>query len=324
MGTNTSQNSSLHWLIGGALALTSVFLVIAIVVVNTNADNVSTSATVSNATPAVDSVFISSTSNGGAGTDLTSVTLNAGTTRTVYVNGVVSDANGGTDIADTAVSVKMYRTTATNGSACAADNNDCYAVAGASCTLGAASGTTRAYDCPVALQFWADATDAGAYSATNWTASVTVVDIAGPATSSANTDTTEVNSLTALTIPGSIPYGTLALAAQTTNANNQDLTISQNGNTQADVNVSSAANMTCTIGNIPVANQKWATTDVGFTDVGSTALSGTPTQVSALNVPIRTNDGVNTSSILYMNIGIPVNGVGGSCTGTDVITAVAG
>lgn len=324
MQSNSSPNNSSHWLIGGALLLTSFFLVIAIVVVNTNADSVSTTASVGNATPAVDSVYISSTSGGGSGTDMTSITLTAGTTKTVYVNGVVSDANGGSDIPSTGVAVKMYRSGATGGASCTADNNDCYAVSGATCTLGAANSTTRTYDCPVALQFWADATDSGTYSAQNWIASVTVTDTAGPATSSANTDTTEVNSLTALSIPSSISYGSLALGAETTNSNNQELTISQQGNTQADVNISSSAAMTCTIGTILVSSQKWATTDVGATDVGATALSGTPTQVTGLNVAVRTSEVTNTSSILYMNISVPTTNVGGSCTGTNTITAIAG
>lgn len=323
--SKTTSNHSVHWLIGGALALTSVFLVIAIVVVNTNADNVSTTASISNATPAVDSVYISSTSGGGAGTDLTSVTLTASTTKTVYVNGVVSDANGYQDVvqgASSGVVVKLYRSGATGGASCSADNNDCYAVSNAGCTLSGGSGTTQNYDCAVALQFYADATDAGTYSAQNWIASVTVIDTAGPATSSAVTDTTEVASLTALSIPSSIAYGTLALGASTTNANNQEMTISQNGNTLADVNVHSTAASTCTIGTIPVANQRWSVTDVSY--ASGTALTGSAAPVSALDVAIRTNDGANTSAILYWNILIPTTGVGGSCTGTNVISAIAG
>lgn len=321
--SQTTSNHSTHWLIGGALALTSVFLVVAIVIVNSNADDVTTSTTVSNATPTVTSVYISSSANGGADSYGSGITLTAGSTATVHVNGVFTDTNGGGDIPDNGATVKFFRTAATGGAACSADNNDCYSVSGVSCTLGVASGNTRAYDCPVALQYWADATDAGTYIADNWTASVTVTDTAGPATSSASTKTVEVNSLTALSIPSTIAYGSLALGASTTNVNNVEKTISQSGNTQADVNVSSSAAMTCTTGTIGVGNQEWAVTDVSFGG-GGTQLTGTPAQVTGLNVAVRTSEVTDTSSILYWNIVMPPNGAGGSCTGTTTITALAG
>ena len=309
-----------HWIFGIFLFMVVSFGIMSFIFMNSQADDVSTSTTVGNVDPAVDSIYISSSAGGGVDSYGSGIVLLSGTTKTVHVNGVVSDNNGKANIANTAITVIFYRSGATGGADCSADNNDCYQVSGASCTLADATDTTRTYTCPLLLQFYADATDSGAYSAQNWLAKVIVTDN-NAATGNSTHGGVEVNSLTALTIPSTVDYGSLALNETTTDANNVEKTIFQAGNSTADVNVSSSASMVCSSGSIPVGNQTWALTDVAH---GSgTVLSGTPTDTN-LGVTIRTSDITNTSQILYWGIQIPVSGVGGSCGGTTYISAIAG
>ncbi|HLD21816.1 MAG TPA: hypothetical protein VJB65_02855, partial [Patescibacteria group bacterium] len=317
---NNTKSVVMHWVFGAMLVLITVIVMILLIIANSQADDVTTSATISNTAPAVDSVYISDSAGGGVDSYGSGITLSSGTTRTVHVNGVVSDVNGNGDIADTGVTVVLYRSGATGGASCSQDNNDCYSVSGVSCTLANASSTTRTYTCPVALQFYADATDSGTYAAQNWLAKVTVVD-ASAASGNTTHGGVEVNSLTALSIPSTIGFGSLELNQSTTDSNNVEQTVAQAGNTTADVNVSSAAAMSCTSGTIPIANQTWAVTDV--VHASGTTLSDTPADTN-LGVQIRTADGANTSKVLYWGIQIPASGVGGSCSGTTVISTIAG
>lgn len=308
--------------------LIGVFVIIALVMVNSQADSVSTTTVVGNVAPTVESVFISSTANakvdsyaGGAINDLT-----AGGATTIHINGVVQDLNGRDDI--TGVSASFRRSgialnTCDNdaGVADAPDNNNCYLVP--TCTLTNNANTDqKEYDCAIAIQYYADATDAvSANAAENWVVLVDVTD--GTASAQDTSLTKEMETMMALTIPSSINYGTLALGATTSAANNQEQTISQAGNDVADVNVSGTV-MTCDIrGSIAVGNQEWALTDVPYGDLASTDLTGLAVDTN-LGVPLRTSDTVNTSKILYWNIGIPSSGVEGTCTGTNTITAIVG
>ena len=168
------------------------------------------------------------------------------------------------------------------------------------------------------MQFYADPTDVGApQAATNWTFQATPSDAGGAGTP--GTDTEEVNSLTALNVTAAINYGTLALGANT-DLTNQTATITNTGNRSLNSQLSGTA-MACTIGSVPIANQKYS--DVAFDyDLAGTALSGTPATL-VLTLPQPTNDvsPVITDDTLW-GLGMPASGVSGSCSGTNTFTAL--
>ncbi len=300
--------------------MVAMFAVASLVMINSQAVDVGTSTSITNAAPTVTSVFVSAAQYGQVDT-YSAGTINdlvGGGTRTIHINGVVADNNLQGDIEH--VELVFYRSSATAG--CTPSNNDCYAVA--TCDLSTAGVTTlqKKYDCPIDLQYYADSTSAGGeFEAQNWVARVKVFDVGGlNATDSGMTK--EVQTLMALTIPSTIAYGGLGLGVSTTAANNQPMSIAQQGNDVTDVEVSMAsASMGCTLGTIPRANQQWSLTDIDYNAVGTNALTGSATR-AAIQVPYR--HGANPSQTLYWNISIPANGVGGSCTGTSVISALAG
>ncbi|MFH1537074.1 MAG: hypothetical protein ABID45_03740 [Patescibacteria group bacterium] len=268
-----------------------------------------------NAAPTVDSVYVSDTSlekndDFGSGIDLV-----GGSGKNIYINGTVGDVDGA-DYIDT-VEVVFYRSGATGGVACSADNNDCYKIA--TCGLAANDATHKDYDCLINLKYWADATAAGGpYPDEDWKVYVKVTDVGALTDDDATHADIEMNSTLALTIPVSIIYGTHALSFSNTAADNQEKTIVQQGNTQADVEVSGTA-LTCTIGTMPAGNQEWSITDV---DHGlGTDLTGSAVDTN-LDIGYRTDDVTPLTKLLYWSIEVPATGVGGSCTGTNTVTAI--
>lgn len=314
------DSKSLHYVLGAALALIAVFVVVALVMINSQATDTNTTVTITNAAPVAEAIYLSNdaeTGDGGQQVDDygagTIDSLVSGSTKSLYLTGYVSDTNGALDI--TGVIARLYRTTQTI--TCSADENDCYI--DASCDTFAKADTQLYYSCgPFAVQYFADSTvDGGGYIGDNWTGSVIVTD--GTLTDDITLNK-EMGLLLSLDIPTAINYNTLALGAETTTENNQMMQLVQFGNDEADVNVSSAAAMVCTIdGTIPVGNQEWAlTTDVNY---GSgTDLTTSPVDTNAY-VAYRT--GASETKNLHWNIGIPTTGVAGVCTGTTVITAIA-
>ncbi|MBU1246984.1 hypothetical protein KKA89_00875 [Patescibacteria group bacterium] len=247
--------------------------------------------------------------NSGAGP----ITLTEATTTNVVCSSTVTDADGYGDI--TSVEAKLYRTGV--GAGVADDNNNHYTLAGdANCIPSGGSGTTETYTCTFPVQYYADATDAGPYSADHWTCQVTPSDAVGAGTLA--TTTQEVNSLSALNVTGTIAYGEIALGTNT-GTTTQIAIVTNTGNRSIDVQLSSAVDMACTVGVIPVANQKYAA--AGFTyGTGDIALSATATTL-ALTLPQRTDAEITANT--YWGLAMPSSGVNGTCSGTNVFTAIA-
>src|SRR3989344_9630363 len=289
------DRSSDHLVLGGLLFL--VFsLVVALVFVYTRAADTTTgqspttSATIDNQAPAVDSVNIANADNG---THLTALDLTLGGQTQVVVWGVLSDANGEADIDE--VSVVLRRSGATNADSCTVDLNDCYTASetATTCAISNRSGTTAHYACTMNLEFFADGTTAGGqFEAENWVANVVVTDLT-PTTGTASA-TTEVNALLGLFIPTDIAYGQFALGATSSasasvsgNGSNVIHNIDQKGKVIADVTVEGGV-MTCSaLGTIPVGNQKWALAANGYES--ATALTATAFDTD-LAVQYQTDD----------------------------------
>lgn len=240
-----------------------------------------------------------------------------GTTKSVYVNGRVTDGDGvGTGFADgdlQSVDLRFYRENI--GSGCASDPNNCYQ---ASCTVTANTSTVLNFSCAVSVSYLADSTMAGgAYPNEVWNAEVIVKDDADQTGSLIKQF--EMQTLLALTIPPSVEFGALAPGDETTSLNNVEYTLTQQGNNVASVMIS-GTNMTCTgVGSIPVGNITRATIDVGATHASASSVTVTPTNAG---LSIGTNDTGNLSQNLYLNLIMPV-GVKGTCTGNLTVEAAS-
>jgi hypothetical protein len=318
VGVKKAQSTIIHYALGGLLLL--ILAVAAIVAYSKpQAESISTQTEITNASSTIDSVFISNSANGGVD-DYFSGTIVpvAGDVKTLHINGVVRDTNGTEDIATT--SLVFYRSSVGGGASCSADNNNCYRVP--VCVLTPDTSTTKKFDCQIDLQYYADSTDTGGrFSDDNWVAYVQVWD-QSEAGSINNSVTKEVGTVLSLTIPTAISYGnSFSLGQETINTDNQEMVITQNGNDEADVQVS-GTNMTCSsIGAIPVGNQKWSLSDVGYN--GSSTPLTAISDNTFLNVGYRDNDASPVTKSLYWNIGIPATGVKGDCVGSNTITTIA-
>jgi hypothetical protein len=324
--SETHNSNALTWVLGGALVLIGLFVAILLVSVNSQADDVPTTTTVTNAAPTVDTLVLKD--QGVTVTAGNNLTVESGTTESVTITGTVSDDNGvGTSYANgdlQAVEGSLFLTTGVAQAGCdtggEADDNNCYYAA--SCTLGGQVDTTTInYTCTFNVNFFADASVTGGSAATDtWTASVRVTDDSSSA-SSYLTQLFEIPTLLSLSIPTSISYGTLAREQATTNTDNVEMTITQFGNDQADVEVSGTA-MTCTVvGSVPIANQKWSLTDLSAVAGGVTALTNSAVDTN-FAIGYRTDDGSALTKILYWNIVMP-DVATGTCTGTNTIAALA-
>src|SRR3989344_1758413 len=297
----------------------SFLLIIGIVLRYTQAADVSTSAEIQNTTPTVDTIRFATTAYAADNLTTTGILPSVGTTRTIHINGTINDANGEADIASSTLNLVFHKTTATN--TCTADQNDCYRITTCTTDYTQGSDTEIAYNCEVPIQYFIDATDeASIYPEDNWSAYVEVEDFAtAQGTLSA---TIEVNSLLALNLPDGIDYGTRSLGEQSSSTTNTQTTITQRGNTKADVQVSGDTMDCDALGALPVTAQSYALTDVGYTDASAIALSGTPTAAER-NIDLRTDESNELSADLYWNIAVPASGVKGACVGSNTIAIVA-
>ena len=304
--------------------LIAVFLLIAgITFVATRADDVlgggsgiaSTTATIDNNGPVIQALSFSTVAYGADDLTSSGILPNIGADRVIHVTGVISDANGEGDIATT--TLVFYRSLA--ASSCSADKNNCYR--NSVCTVSAAYGTSDevAYDCPVTLAYWTDATDTGGrYPSQVWKGRVVVSDLGGDF--DIREGDVEVNSLLALTIPTSINYGTRVLGELSTATSNVDMVLTQRGNAASDVEVSGVPMVCAVFGQISTSGQAWALTSVGY--ASSTQLTGLPVGTGR-NIGYRDSESVELVASLYWNIGIPGSGVKGLCTGTDTLAIIA-
>lgn len=267
--------------------------------------------------PTVLSIFTGNSTSSVADDYITSgISLSAGGNTSVYVNGVVQDLDGAATI--TAVNAVFYKNDVSGGTACTPDILNCVAV---SCNLfDGADANQKIYSCGINLTFNATATDTSSpASGSQWLPYVTVTD--GTDTGTSNGNNVEVNSLLAITIPGTIDFGTRSIDTLSAPENNVETVLTQRGNREADVEVSMATGMGCTSGVFPLENLKWSLTDVGYSDASAFAISATPVDT---NITIALGDATipAPTKTLYWNLSVPF-GVGGTCTGTTVISAIA-
>lgn len=242
------------------------------------------------------------------------VILTENTTRTVSCAGTVSDPDGFADI--TSVQADLFRTDRGIGSGL--DDNDHYQLSGdASCVPSAGSGNSETYTCDFSVQYFADATDAGSpNSATNWTCTMTPTDTVTSGT--ADSDTIEMSSLTALSVSASIDYGNVDPNTDT-GATNQTTIVTNTGNRDMDPQLS-GTDMTDGGNSIAVGQQKYSATSFTYSS-GGVALSGTPTTLN-LALPQRTTTVVTDT--IHWGLGVLNGTPAGTYTGINTVGAVGG
>lgn len=269
------------------------------------------STTAGNTTPAVDSVKTSlvslSSVAGDQVSDTAPLALTENGTKTLYIHGIASDANGCEEIADfpnltgqqnaTRGYVMVSRGNATciptqNSTSrvweSTTDNNHCYFtnlttanfnITGTTdgCTAATASDTTVQYQASFNIQFFADPTDTGSdYAAERWGASVLITDANNASSAASAIAPFELSSLAAFSVlapdSGAIAYGTLALGAFSAD---KLLVFTNTGNRNVHTNVQVNGDMDCTYvgsSDIPAANVKIATSTI---TTGATNPDGT-------------------------------------------------
>lgn len=237
--------------------------------------------------------------------DAASVTLTENITTEVVCEATVEDASGYADI--TSVEARFYETT--QGAAGTADENYRYILTGATAVYCSGSGISGTCSFTFDAQFFAN--PAG------WTCQVTPSDSGGSGT--ADSDAITINTTLALNISGNIEYGDMGLGTNS-GTSPKTVVVTNTGNAIMDPQVSSAAAMSCASGTIPIANQEYSNTT--FTYGSGTDLSSIPATLN-LTLPKPTSTTPVTDNS-YWGIGIPGTGVGGSCTGSNTFTAIAG
>ena len=287
------------------LATAFLFLALAFAIfsVKTFADTATGQVSISNAGPTVGTVTLWNQADADA-----AITLTAGSTVTVIANATITDTNGGGDISS--ANATLHHSTSTAG---AADDENVHLTNG-TCILGSASGNTKTVNCQFTMN----------YMATNgtWTATINAYDASGETGSA--TDTNTVNDLASLDVlNATIDLGTMALGANSSAG--QAMAVRNLGNVQIDAQFS-GDDYSCTAGTIGVGNARYSLTD-GTYDSMSTDLSGVATTQTSFDLGVRgaaTANGANSDENEFFTILIPSSGVGGTCTNTLTVNAVAG
>jgi len=274
------------------------------------ADNVTTSASVSNSFPIASNVEL----NG-----ILDITLTANETAIVQGDATVTDNNGCQQI--TSVNATLYRTDV--GAGAANNNRSHYSVvcqSNADCS--GPADTTDTFTCVFNMSWYADPTDSGTYDYTNWTLNITPSDGIGGTSGTAQQ---EVNSLMSLSIDASaIAFGSLELGKNTT-TDNQNTTAINTGNIELDINILGYGSviddsycMVCDTGEIDVYYLEFDSSSFNYGE-------GTPLTETNQTIELdlgRGSEGTPTpSSNVFYGLGLPSSGIGGNCTGTIVLVA---
>lgn len=335
--TPTEREKRMHIVYGTMFSVIALAALVAVVKTYLDANNtVAQSASVTNATPSLSVNLSGSTAASTSFTnDSATVTLTADDGKDVYVHGTATDTNGCDDIikANATWTLDVYRTNLAATSTCGADKLNCYKDASestlttSSCTAGG-SDTGLDYEFgPIHLQFYANATDASTYSATDWTAYVTVDDANTGGSVASSTDTFELASTTALDASGqTLAYGTVALGALATE---QSIAAKNTGNRQIDMTVTSndfsCANAT-TI-DLDTVDALGATTtsrsaSTTLTDYGKVR-NTTGGAITLDRSLIAQTTSASSSGTLYFRFAAPSSGAGGACSATVTLSSVA-
>ncbi|MCL9972016.1 MAG: DUF2341 domain-containing protein, partial [Candidatus Pacebacteria bacterium] len=240
--------------------------------------------------------------------------LTEGATTTIYATSTVTDNNGFADILFATSSI--YRSVV--GPLCSADNNNCYQIASTSCSLTNCSGNSCRVQCAADIQYFADPTDTGAFSAQNWLAGISVEDSTG-LRDTQTTPGVELLTLQALSVTAAIDYGSLEVGS-TTGATNQQTTVLNTGNANIDIQLEGTS-LTGTGSSIPVGEQKFATTTFSYSACSICQfLTGTATTFE-VDLPKPTSTSTPSADDVYWGINVPTGTKAVPHSGTNTFWA---
>lgn len=339
-----TNDSRQHLIFAVLLGIAGLLIILIFVTIKSQADDATTTTSVNNKSPTIDTLYVTDVAYNGSGTTLD---LTENTTTNVYIYGTYSDDNGCDEVATSTgggsgyhagVTTSLYRSGM--GSGCTATNERCYT--GITCNTYACTpggtDTTGSFACTTTVQYYAEPTDAGTYTAQTWMATATSGDKYwdGTAITGGNVTTVgvasststgvELSTLTAIGLGsdgngGSIAYGALALSG--TSAADVTLALKNTGNV-TNIPQASGTSMTCSNGGVITAGYQKLATTTGVAYGSKTALTGSAVGIFSATgcFPVGTSSGDSTTNTYWM-IQLPSTGIAGSCSGTNTINAAA-
>ena len=279
--------------------------------------SVTSTVTVSTATPVISSVNID-------GTNPATITLTANATTSVNVEATLSDVNGCGELTGGTTTILLYRSGVTSSTCFSASSNlNCYIATSFSTSSVCSAGseiTTTTFN----VYYFAQATDASSsFSGQNWLATIyfTTPDVTtGTGGSTQSTSSNVIATLTALNVTtSSLNYGTLQ-ASSTTGGVNQIATTTNAGNSSSSLQLSASQTLLNGANIISTSSQGYSTST--FTYPGtSTALTGAPVTVQGflLTSPTSTS---NVLQPIYWGLAVPNGTATGTYNGTNLFTAL--
>ena len=272
------------------------------------ADTAQPSVTVGNVAPTVGAVTLDGGSN---------ITVVENTTTSISGTTSITDDNGANDIS-TVTSSLYLNATGSCGSGDDADNESwCYYTSNSDdcSTTSCASAKECVWSCTFDVYYFAaPTTPTTSYGDNMWEMHVTAVD--SGSNSDGATTSEELNTLYALDVSSSIPYGSVNPGATSTD---QLQNATNTGNYAIDVYLSGDNMDDGGSNSIGVGQQKYSSSSLG--DWTGTALSGTAT---GLDLDLAVSDATPTSDsadAIYWQIKIPDPQAAASYTGTNTADA---
>lgn len=233
------------------------------------------------------------------------IDLNAGSTRTVWCNATVTDAEGYADIIS---SNSTIYSSSSNYSA-SDDRNNHYT--NSSCALSEGFDTTKKNaSCSFSVYYYAEPG--------NWTCVLYGIDASSAAGN--NSTNSNVSQTIALDISGELNFGTVIV----NNISNEINTSVYNiGNTQLDISLN-GTNISCDLGTGSVTNLRYNTTDYGQDYGNMTSLTNDFVLIDDFALAKKTTtDESQVSKNVSWKLKMPL-GVKGTCTGAVQFTAFQG
>lgn len=310
------ESKTMHYILGAALVLIAVFVIAALVMINSQAENVGTEVTITNQDSTVDSVGLFTQIDGG-GTELTGAwEVISDTADNLYVYALINDANGEDDIMEVDAYVHIDGVPCTNATG-TEKLNDCQKLETECTVLTSDPGSdvdVASVNCPISFPFYTESSmTGGRYPTENWTIDLRVKDSMDNwvlhedemsfdivLDLAVNADTSAIN------------WGTQSLGYTSAAGANRQIVYTQAGNDQADFEVYGGALACSGYGSIPLANQSWSVDAAADYGSGTTL---TDTWVETDIDITYDEEGAGSSETLFWQIGVPSTGLAGMCSG---------
>ncbi|MFH1722424.1 MAG: hypothetical protein ABH950_07470 [Candidatus Altiarchaeota archaeon] len=269
---------------------------------------IDSSLSVGNSAPSVGVVAV----DDATGSPSNEVDLSDGLTVEVNCSATVTDNNGYANVSGAAAELFLNSEDLDDFSGNTDDANNRYT--NTSCALSGGSGNTVDVVCSFTVEYYADPGE--------WNCTINATD---DIAYGVGWDNTTINTLTALSVPSSLSFGSLALGAT---SGDQTLTVTNTGNEQIDISLDGYGSvngdgyaMTCSTGNVDLANLRYdLSSDTAFGSM--TSLTDDSVTLSSFDLAQRT--GAVSTKDAYWKIQIPASGVSGSCSGKINVLATSG